>query len=171
MKRWLALLPLVVLVGLGLLFAGYALHHDPHVNPAALVGKTAPDLALAPLAGGPARPFRSTGGGVVLINFFQSTCAPCVEESPALMALKAQGVRIFGVAWKDPPEGSKAFLERYGDPFANVFMDPSGRAGVEYGITGVPETFLVAADGKVLAKYIGALTPDQAASIVEKAGR
>jgi len=155
--RWLTILPLAVLVALGLLFAGYALHHDPHVNPAALVGKTAPDMALAPLAGGPARPFRSETGGGVLINFFQSTCAPCVEEAPALMALKVQGVRIVGVAWKDPPDKTKGFLDRYGDPFRSVFSDVNGRAGIEYGITGVPETFAVAADGKILAKHVGAL--------------
>ena len=171
MKRWLALLPLAVLLGLGLLFAGYALHHDPHVNPAALVGHTAPNLKLQPLAGGAPRPLRTAGQRPVLINFFASWCPPCVEEAPALMALKAQGVSIIGVAYKDTPDKTQAFLGAGGDPFSAVFQDPDGRAGIDYGVTGPPETFLVAPNGKVLAKYIGALTPDQAASIVEKAGR
>jgi cytochrome c biogenesis protein CcmG/thiol:disulfide interchange protein DsbE len=172
-KRWVAIVPLAVLAALAILFAGYALHHDPHVNPAALVGKTAPDLKLRTLDGGPPKALRTSADGPVLINFFASWCAPCVEETPALMALRSQGVRIIGVAYKDVREPSQPqrFLDQYGNPFTAIYIDPDGRAGVDFGVTGPPETFLVAPDGKVLAKYIGPLTPEAAANIVDKAGR
>ena len=171
MKRWIALVPLAVLAGLAALFVGYGLKHDPHVNPAALVGRKLPPVSMARLEGGPALPVRSAASGPVLINFFGSWCAPCVEEAPALMALKAQGVPIIGVAYKDTPPKSRDFLDRYGDPFSAVFMDPDGRAGVEFGITGVPETFAVAANGTVLAKHTGPLTPEAAEQLAERIGR
>ena len=129
MNRWIAFTPLVVLGALAVLFVGYALHHDPHVNPAALVGRQIPTEALQPLAGGAPQPVRSMAQGPVLINFFASWCAPCVEEQPALMALKAEGVPIVGVAYKDAPTKSQAFLEANGNPYVATFMDPSGRAG------------------------------------------
>lgn len=171
MNRWFAILPLAALAALGALFAGYALKHDPHVNPAALVGKSAPNLALAPLSGGTPRAIRSVHQGPVLINFFASWCAPCVQEAPALMALKLQGVPIVGVSYKDAAAKSQAFLDQHGDPFTAVLMDPDGRAGIEYGISGVPETFLVAADGKVLAKHTGPLTPEAAEELADKLAR
>ncbi len=171
MKRWIAILPLAALVALAGLFAGYALKHDPHVNPAALVGKTAPNLALAPIAGGTAMPIRAVRPGPVIINFFASWCVPCVQEAPALMALKAQGVPIVGISYKDAAAKSRRFLDQYGDPFAMVLLDPDGRAGIEYGVSGVPETFLVDADGKVLAKHSGPLTAADAEELADKLGR
>jgi len=170
-KRWLAILPLAILVALALLFAGYALKHDPHVNPAALVGKAAPNLALATLAGGPPTPIRQVHPGPVMVNFFASWCAPCVEEAPALMALKIQGVPIVGISYKDAPAKSQAFLAEHGDPFTAVLVDPDGRAGIEYGVSGVPETFVLSADGKVLAKHSGPLTPEIAEELAEKVAR
>ncbi len=168
MKRWLALLPLLALAGLAVLFAGYALHHDPHVNPAALVGRPVPVVSLQPLQGG--SPVDVAGAPrPVLVNFFASWCAPCVEEAPALMALKAEGVPVVGVAYKDKPEKSQAFLRDNGDPYRATLLDPDGRAGVEFGISGVPETFAISANGVVLAKHVGPLTPDAAEALVERA--
>ena len=171
MSRWAALVPLAVLALLAVLFAGYALHHDPHVNPAALVGKPLPATALKPLDGGAATPVRAVLGGPILVNFYGSWCAPCVEEAPALMALKAQGAPIVGVAYKDTPDKTRVYLQTYGDPYRTVLLDPDGRAGVDYGISGVPETFAVSAEGVVLAKHVGPLTPDDAEALLDRLGR
>jgi cytochrome c biogenesis protein CcmG, thiol:disulfide interchange protein DsbE len=170
-SRWIALAPLVVLAALAALFAGYALHHDPHVNPAALVGRQAPVEALQPLAGGAPEPLGAQVKGPVLIHFFASWCAPCAEEMPALMALKAEGVPIIGVAYKDAPTNSQAFLAKYGNPYVATLTDPSGRAGVDFGVSGVPETFAVGADGKVVAKSGRPMSPADAESLVEALGR
>jgi cytochrome c biogenesis protein CcmG/thiol:disulfide interchange protein DsbE len=170
-SRWFAFAPLIVLAALAVLFAGYALHHDPHVNPAALVGRQAPAVALQPLAGGAPAPLRTPAQGPVLVSFFASWCAPCVEDAPALMALKAEGVPIIGVAYKDAPSKSQAFLAANGNPFISTFMDPSGRAGVDFGVSGVPETFAIGADGRVLAKRSGPLSPSDAEALVEALGR
>jgi cytochrome c biogenesis protein CcmG/thiol:disulfide interchange protein DsbE len=160
MTRWLAFLPLVVLGGLAVLFAVFALHHNPHVEPRALVGKPMPDLTLPALDGGKPVPLRQlTAQGPVLVNFFASWCAPCVEEAPALLALKAQKVRIVGVAYKDAPPNTQAFLTRVGDPYSQRLVDRDGRAGIEFGVTGVPETYLVGRDGVVLDKHTGPLEP------------
>jgi cytochrome c biogenesis protein CcmG/thiol:disulfide interchange protein DsbE len=171
MTRWFALAPIVVLVALTALFAGYALKHDPHVYPAALVGHPAPRTLLEPLAGGAALLPTAAIGGPVIVNFFQSTCAPCVEESPALMALKAQGVPIVGVAWKDQDDGTRGFLKTYGDPFQAILTDHSGRASVDWGVSGVPETFAIDARGEIVAKRSGPLTPQGAQALVESLAR
>jgi len=154
MTRWLAALPLIVLAALGLLFAGYALHHDPKVIPMALVGKPAPDVSLPSLDSGAVMRIRdATREGPVLVNFFASWCGPCQVEHPALMAMAARHVRIIGIAYKDDPQNTHAFLDRLGDPFAERLVDRDGRAGIEFGVSGVPETYLISQDGKVLAKY------------------
>ncbi len=159
MTRWLAALPLAVIAALALLFAGYALHHDPHVIPKALVGKTMPDLTLATLEGGSEVHLRDAlKEGPVMVNFFASWCGPCAIEQPALMKLKARGVRIIGINYEDiEPRGSaeaaQAFLGKLGDPYLERLSDPDGRAGIEFGLTGVPETYLISQDGRVLAKY------------------
>ncbi len=171
MSRWFALAPIAVLLALTVLFVGYALRHDPRVYPAALVGHPAPRTPLEPLEGGTPQVATSAVKGPVLVNFFQSTCAPCVVEAPALMALKSQGVPIIGVAWKDQDDGTRAFLKTYGDPFQTVLTDPSGRASVEWGVSGVPETFAVDAGGKIIAKRSGALTPQDADELIRRLQR
>lgn len=158
MRRWIGFAPLVVLLGLGVLFAGYALKHDPHVQPHALVGKPVPAVSLPGLDSGAMVAVRDAPAGPRLINFFASWCAPCRVEAPQLMALKARGVTLVGVAYKDEPARTQAFLAELGDPFAVKLMDRNGRAGIEFGVTGVPETFLVGADGVILAKHSGPLT-------------
>ncbi|MBE7218677.1 MAG: DsbE family thiol:disulfide interchange protein [Caulobacteraceae bacterium] len=170
MRRGLAFLPLVVLAALAILFVGFALRHDPHVTPAALVGRPAPAVSLAGLDGAAPAPLRPPGGGPVLVNFFASWCGPCIEEAPALMALKAQGVRIVGVAYKDDPVATRRFLAERGDPYAEVRLDPDGRAGVDYGVSGVPESYWIDAAGRIRAKYANALTPEQADAVLDAAG-
>jgi cytochrome c biogenesis protein CcmG/thiol:disulfide interchange protein DsbE len=169
MRRWLAVLPLLALVALGVLFAGYALHRNPKVQPQAMVGKPMPQLSLPSLDTGAATPLARAVEGPALVNFFASWCAPCEIEHPQLMALKANGVRIVGVAYKDAPENSRAFLTRLGDPFAARLIDSDGRAGVEFGVTGVPETYLVGADGVIVAKHTGPLTAKGARDLLAKA--
>lgn len=175
MKRWLAFTPLIVLAALALLFAGYALKRDPKVSPHAMVGKPMPALTLPELSSGQPTSLKDVtfksagGGGPVLVNFFASWCAPCEIEHPQLMALNAQGVKVIGIAYKDAPPNTQAFLARLGDPFAARLVDRNGAAGLEFGVTGVPETYLVGSDGMILAKHTGALTPDAAEDLLAKA--
>jgi cytochrome c biogenesis protein CcmG/thiol:disulfide interchange protein DsbE len=170
MSRWLAALPLIALVVLGLLFGFYALKRDPHVAPQALVGKPVPDLVLPTLEDGRPTPLRGAGGqGPFLINIFASWCAPCEIEQPVLVQLKREGVAIVGVAYKDAPENTRAFLTRLGDPFAVWLVDRDGRAGVELGITGVPETYLAGPDGQIIAKHTGPLTLPAAKALLAQA--
>ena len=171
MTRWIAMAPLAVLALLAVLFAGYGLHHDPTVYPAALVGKRLPDLKLPMLDGGPPVPLRAELSGPTFVNVFFSTCVPCAVEAPALAAMKAQGARIVGVTYKEDPAASKGFLARYGDPYTSVLVDRDGRAAIELGVSGAPETFLVGTDGMVLAKHSGPLLPEDAEALLERAGR
>lgn len=159
MKRWIAVLPLAVLALLALLFATFGLHHDPHVTPAALVGKPLPAERLPSLAGGQPTDLRATVQGPTVINVFASWCAPCIEEAPALMAMKASGVRLVGVAYKDDPGRTAAFLEKNGDPFVTVLVDRDGAAGLDLGVSGVPETYAVSANGRIVAKHSGPFSP------------
>jgi cytochrome c biogenesis protein CcmG/thiol:disulfide interchange protein DsbE len=159
MSRWLAILPLVAILALGALFGLYALHRNPQVQPQALVGKAMPDLTLPSLEDGtPVRLRDAAAQGPMLINFFASWCAPCEIEQPVLMQLKAKGIRMIGIAYKDAPPKTQGFLSRLGDPFSQRLVDRDGRAGIEFGVTGVPETFLISREGKVLAKHTGPLS-------------
>ncbi len=169
MKRLLAFLPLAVLAVLAIVFAGWSLNRDPHVRPHALVGKPAPAIALATLDGGPPVTTREGADGPFLINFFASWCGPCELEHPTLMALKNQGVRIVGVAYRDKPDAANAFIGRLGDPFALKLNDPEGRAGIEYGTTGVPETYLIGSDGVIIDKISAPMTVEDAQKLLRKA--
>ncbi len=170
MRRWIAWIPLAGLAGLAALMLGYGLRHDPHVDPAALVGKIAPPAVLPPLDGGAPRTPQEPGRAV-LVNFFASWCAPCATEAPALSALQAQGVRLVGVSYKDDELSTRRFLQTRGDPFAVVLSDATGRAGVDWGVSAVPETFAVGPDGRVLAKHSGALEPKDAERLLEAASQ
>ena len=113
MSRWLAALPLIVLIALGGLFGLYALHRNPQVQPQALVGKSAPSLSLPTLAqGAPTSVPAVAASGPIIVNFFASWCAPCEIENPVLMTLKGEKIRVVGVAYKDAPTNTQAFLTR-----------------------------------------------------------
>ena len=165
MNRWLSLIPLVVLVALAALFIGWSLKRDPAVKPDALVGQAIPETVLPILTGdqpGPGQVDLKTAGvgRPMLVNVFASWCLPCKVEHPKLMALRARGVAVVGVAWKDAPADTRAFLDELGDPYSMVLVDEEGRAGLDLGITGAPETFAVNAMGKVVAKSSGPMVDD-----------
>ncbi|MGV8928520.1 MAG: DsbE family thiol:disulfide interchange protein [Brevundimonas sp.] len=165
MSRWLSLIPLVVLAALAALFIGWSLQRDPAVKPDALVGQPIPETVLPMLTGDQAGPghldLKTAGvGRPMLVNVFASWCLPCRAEHPQLIALKARGIAVVGVAWKDDPVATRAFLDELGDPFAMVLVDRDGRAGLDLGITGAPETFAVNAMGQVVAKSSGPLLDD-----------
>jgi cytochrome c biogenesis protein CcmG/thiol:disulfide interchange protein DsbE len=164
-SRWLSVIPLVVVVALAALFIGWSLKRDPEFKPDALVGRPIAETVLPILQDGVAGPqnvdLKTAGvGRPMIVNVFASWCAPCRIEHPRLLALKAQGVAVVGVAYKDEPEATQAFLDELGDPFAMVLVDREGRAGLDLGVSGVPESFAVDAMGKVVAKSSGPLLTD-----------
>lgn len=178
-RRALLLAPLGLAVASGGAFA-VLLHRmqrgrfDPRELPSPLVGQRAPDVAMPPLDGagpGIAGAQFASAGRPVLLNFFASWCMPCVVEHPALLALKAEGLPLWGVAYKDKPEAARAFLARHGSPYARVASDQPGSAGIEWGVTGVPETFLIDGAGVVRWRYPGPLTPEVVADRLRPALR
>lgn len=165
MKRWLALAPLVVLVALAALFIGWSLKRDPMVRPDAMVGRELPQTVLPILAGDQAGPgmvdIRTAGAGrAMIVNVFASWCAPCRIEHPQLLKLQADGVPVIGVAYKDEPVATAAFLEELSDPFDVVLVDRDGRAGLDLGVSGVPETFAVDPWGRIVAKHSGPIVTE-----------
>ena len=165
-SHWLPLLPVAALIGLAAV-AGTLLSHggDPHVSPDALVGQPLPASPVKDLDGGGEHALTASVHGPALVNVFASWCAPCRVEAPALMKLKADGVPVVGVAWRDKPQDTRSFLNELGDPYSVVVTDQGGRAGVDLGITGVPETFLVDGQGKVVAKRAMPLTDTDVAEL------
>ena len=171
MRRLAALAPLAALILAIALFAGWSLRHGPRVTPTAMVGKPLPNLVLARLDAAGADPLRVAAKGPALVNFYASWCAPCAEESPALLALKAEGVRIIGVAYKDDRSASRGFLQRLGDPYAVKLADRDGTAGIEFGVTGVPETYAIDARGVIRAKRAAPIDANDAEALVAAASR
>lgn len=165
MNRWLALVPLAVLAALAVLFVGWSLNRDPAYKPDAMVGQQIPETVLPMLTGDQPGPgnldLKTAGvGKPMLVNVFASWCAPCRIEHPRLLELKARGINVVGIAYKDEPVATRAFLDEMGDPFALVLVDHEGRAGLDLGISGVPETFAVDAMGRITAKHSGPLLND-----------
>ena len=170
MRRLIAVLPIAALLVLVGIFVAFVIgHHDPQISPRALVGRPAPDVSLPTLDGGPKAPLKGALHGPTLVNFFASWCAPCAEEAPALMALKAEGVQIIGVAWEDDPDKTRAFLQRFGNPYSVIFVDRDGRAGIDFGVSGVPETYLISATGQILDKRALPLTAADAEALLRAA--
>ncbi|MFC6391550.1 DsbE family thiol:disulfide interchange protein [Methylorubrum zatmanii] len=149
---------------------------DPQALPSALIGKPVPAFALGPVpgleAGGKPVPGLSSAdlkGQVTVLNVFASWCAPCQVEHPMLMRLGQEpGIRLVGIDYKDPGEAGRRWLDRHGLPFSAVGADATGRAGIDLGVYGVPETFIVGPDGIIRDKLVGILTPENYASVLER---
>lgn len=155
----LVYLPPLLFVALAALFAGGMFREDPDALPSVLVGRAAPSLDVAPLAGLPVLDAsRLASDGPKIVNFWASWCAPCRVEHPQLMALAEEGVPVFGVNYKDDPEKAVGFLEELGDPYTAVGTDASGRVALEWGVYGVPETYVVDGDGNVVLRFAGPVT-------------
>ncbi len=165
---WRFVLPLALALGLGvLLYAG--LHNDPKLIPSPLIDKPAPVFDLPELNQPGARV--STGalaGEPYLLNVWASWCVTCRQEHPVLEAFSRKGsVRIVGLNWKDTPDDARRWLAQFGNPYTDIAVDESGRTGVDFGVYGAPETFLVDGKGIVRYKHVGALTPEVIAQEIE----
>lgn len=162
-RSYLVFLPLVAFLGLAalLLFRLYA--GDASRLPSALIGKPVPHFALSPIPGID-KPGLATAdlksGKPTIVNVFASWCVPCREEAPTLMNLSAIGQRLVGIAYKDRPENTKRFLEENGNPFQAIGADLTGSTGIDFGVYGVPETYVIKGDGTIAAKIVGPLTDE-----------
>ncbi|MBX6321858.1 MAG: DsbE family thiol:disulfide interchange protein [Rhodospirillaceae bacterium] len=162
MRRLLYLLPaLVFAVVAGYFLAQLWVGPAPGVVPSALIDKPAPPIDLPPLYDGdPRLTSADLADGPVLVNFFASWCVPCRVEHPLLMRLaKEEGVKLFGVSYKDEPAKSRALLEDLGNPYAKVGVDRSGRTAIEFGLYGVPETYVIDRKGRIRFRQPGPLDP------------
>ncbi len=156
---WLALVPPLAFAALAATFLAGMLRDDPDALPSARVGQTAPPVALTSLPGVPewnADDLRAPG--VKLVNFWASWCAPCRVEHPNLQALADEGVLIYGVNYKDAAANAAGFLDELGDPFVAVGQDVTGRTGLDWGLYGVPETFVIDGAGRVVLRFAGPIT-------------
>lgn len=159
MNRWAAFTPLIVLGVLVLISAFLLLRGgERETFSAGVIGRPAPAYVLEALGADEPVTAAARAGRPYVINLFASWCAPCRVEHPQLMALQQRGVEIVGVAYKDRPENTARFLNELGNPFAAVALDPAGRFGLELGVAGVPETFVIGADGTIRAVHRGPLT-------------
>jgi len=151
------LIPAIVLAAL-FVFLAVGLRKDPRLVPSPLVGKPAPAFDL-PLVGAPARyTHNDLRGRPLLVNFWASWCAGCREEHPLLMQLAKGGVEIVGMDYKDSDADGLRWLQRHGNPYRSVVGDASGSAGLDWGVYGVPETFVLDAQGTIIYKQIGPMT-------------
>lgn len=163
--------PLIVFLALATMFGLSLTTGDPSRLPSALIGKPAPKTEFSALEGltndspnAEVGGFTSSSlaqGRVSVVNFWASWCRPCVEEHPHLVALKGQAdIDLYGVNYKDQPSAARRFLGRYGNPFTSVGVDPRGRNAIEWGVYGMPETFVVDGKGRIVYKHVGPITAD-----------
>lgn len=160
MRRLAFALPLVLFAALGTYFAVALFSgRDPRELPSALLDKPAPDFVLPRLAGEGELSLATLRGQVVVLNFFASWCAPCRVEHPVLLRLARQeGVHLVGIAYKDKPEDSRRFLAELGDPYRAVGVDRAGRTGIDFGLYGVPETYVLDREGHIRKRFVGPLS-------------
>ncbi|ESR25966.1 DsbE family thiol:disulfide interchange protein [Lutibaculum baratangense] len=171
-RRWILrvalIAPLAVFLGLAGLFYVRLYSGDPSVIPSALIGNEVPQFELAALPGlsgpgGPVPGFSSADlrqGEVSIVNVWASWCVPCRDEHPIVAQLAEDGrFRVYGLNYKDRPENARRFLGQLGNPFDAVGVDGNGRVGIDWGVYGVPETFVVDGRGRITYKHVGPLTP------------
>ncbi|AZO72755.1 MAG: DsbE family thiol:disulfide interchange protein [Mesorhizobium sp.] len=169
-RRLLVLLPLLIFLGLAGLFLAQLLSgRDVSEIPSALIGQPAPQTKLPPLEGLslPGLDPKSFAGKVTLVNVFGSWCLPCREEHPVLLGLSQdRRFTLAGLNYKDQPENARRFLGDLGNPYQAIGVDPAGRAAIDWGVYGVPETFVVGKDGRIAYKHVGPLTPESARDLL-----
>jgi cytochrome c biogenesis protein CcmG, thiol:disulfide interchange protein DsbE len=174
-RRIVVLAPLAVFLALAVLFLFRLSSGDPSIIPSALIGRPAPQTNLPPIAGldhdgapVPGLEAASFKGTVTVVNVWASWCVPCHDEAPLLMQLAQDNrLRLVGINYKDDPGNARRFLGRYGDPFAAAGADQSGRAAIEWGVYGVPETFVVGRDARIAYKLVGPITPENLVSVLK----
>lgn len=161
MRKLLFAVPLLLLVGLIAVFA-LSMDRDPNLVRSVLIDKPAPQFNLAAVEGMTVPGFdtASLKGEPTIVNVFASWCIPCRDEHPMLEALKAEtGVRLFGINQSDAPENARAFLAELGNPYDAIGSDRDRRVSIDWGVYGVPETFIVDKNGTITFKHVGPLTP------------
>jgi cytochrome c biogenesis protein CcmG/thiol:disulfide interchange protein DsbE len=174
-RRLIVLAPLVIFLGLVALFLIRLYSGDPSRIPSALIGQPAPQTNLPPVMGldrngtpVPGIDAANFKGAVTVLNVWASWCVPCHDEAPLLMGLAQDTrLRVIGINYKDDPENARRFLSRYGNPFAAAGADANGRAAIEWGVYGVPETFIVGRDARIAYKLVGPITPDNLATVLK----
>ena len=174
-RRILVLIPLAIFLALAALFLVRLGSGDPNRIPSALIGHPAPDTNLPPVPGlerdgkpVPGLAVADFKGAVTLLNVWASWCVPCHDEAPLLMQLAGdKRIRVVGINYKDQPDNARRFLGRYGNPFAAAGADANGRASIDWGVYGVPETFLVGRDGHIAYKLVGPITPNNFESVLK----
>jgi cytochrome c biogenesis protein CcmG/thiol:disulfide interchange protein DsbE len=162
-RRWLVFVPLALFLALSGLFLAQLLSgRDVSTIPSALIGQRAPATDLPPLEGVdlPGLANAAFESQVTLVNVWASWCAPCRREHPILMQLaRDDRIRIAGLNYKDKPENARRFLGELGNPYDAIGVDDVGRTAINWGVYGVPETFLIGRDGTILWKHVGPFTP------------
>jgi cytochrome c biogenesis protein CcmG/thiol:disulfide interchange protein DsbE len=174
-RRFIVLLPLAIFLSLAALFLFRLNAGDPSLIPSALIGHPAPQTNLPPVGGleRDGRPVPGLdpagfAGAVTVVNVWASWCVPCHDEAPLLLQLaKDSRLRLVGINYKDDADNARRFLGRYGNPFAAAGADQNGRAAIEWGVYGVPETFIVGRDAHIAYKLVGPITEDNLESVLK----